>query len=66
MIFSDPYRRRGPSFTELMVGYLFGLLGVVIALAFLVHLIRPLLPWIGFGVIVAGAVRWCLGRESGW
>lgn len=51
---------------ERLLVLLVGLIAVVVAIGVLVELLTPLLPWIGFGVLVAAAVRFWVTRDGGW
>lgn len=60
----DPNPRQ--SWAEWVVGWIFTLLLLAFAAEALVQMVKPLLPWIGLGVLVFVSLSLWLRRRERW
>ncbi len=54
------------SWPERLLGWIFTLLVVAVLAQALVELVRPMLPWIGLGLVLAVATRLWISQRRRW
>ena len=60
----DPYPRQG--WAEWLIGWIFTLILLAFAAEALAQLVKPLLPWIGLGVLVFVSLSVGLRQRDRW